>query len=481
MTTEPTTHPATGRVGPVATSTGVLRTERDFAGEISVPATVLYGAQTQRAVEAFTISALRLPREYIQALGAMKRAAAQANTDLGLLDPAAADAIAAAAAEVRDGHLDEHFVVDVFQVGSATSTNMNANEVIANRANQLLGQPLGTKHPVHPNDHVNKGQSSNDVTPTVIHLAAQIAITHTLLPAPGQLRDALSAKAIEHHDIIKTGRTHLQDAVPIRLGQELRGHAGQLQRGLDRIRASQPGLAEVALGGTAVGTGINTHPEFAAKVTGLLAGEFGIALRETENHFQAQNSLDAVVFTSGALKTVAVSLLKIANDIRWMGSGPRAGLGEIEMPHLSMGSSIMPGKTNPIIAEAVCQVAAKVIGNDATITIAGQHGNFEINVMMPVAAYTLLESIQLLASAATVFADRCINGITATTAGPEAVERGLMMATALSPRIGYDAAAAIARHARETGRTIREVAREHTDLSEDTLTHLLDARRLAGP
>jgi fumarate hydratase class II len=464
--------------GPARSS--AYREENDFDGTVVVPADALWGAQTQRAIETFTISDLRLPRRYTGALGALKRAAARANADLGRLDPALAEAIVAAAGEVADGLLDDHFRVDVFQTGSGTNTNMNANEVIANRANQLLGMPLGTRHPVHPNDHVNLGQSSNDVTPTVVHLAAQAAITHRLVPAFSHLETALRGIAEATYGIVKPGRTHLQDAVPIRLGQEFLGHAGQIERSIERFRAAQRGLAEVALGGTAVGTGLNTHPEFAGRVVAALAAEFGVELRETDNHFQAQNNLDAVVFASGALRTAAASLLKIADDVRWMNSGPRAGLGEIEVPSLSMGSSIMPGKTNPIVAEAVCQVAAKVMGNDATIAVAGGRGNFELTVMTPVVAFSLLESIELLAGTAVVFADRCISGIRATSAGPAAVERTLMMVTALSPRIGYDEAAAVAREARASGRTIREVARERTGLREDELSELLDPRRMTG-
>lgn len=456
------------------------RTESDFGGEIQVPHAALYGAQTQRAVHAFTISALRLPSRFISALGAVKRTAAIANRDLGLIDPVIADAIVQAAGEVQTGVHNEHFVVDLFQTGSGTNTNMNANEVIANRANQILGFPMGKKHPVHPNDHVNKGQSSNDVIPTTIHLSSIVAIERELLPAMEQLKMSLESKAAAYDGVIKTGRTHLQDAVPIRLGQEFTGHAGQIERGISRVRQAQSGLAEVALGGTALGTGINTHPEFAARVTAMLAKEFRVELHETENHFQAQSTLDAVVLMSGALKTVAVSAMKIANDIRWMSSGPRAGLGEIEIPTLSMGSSIMPGKTNPIIAEAVCQVAAKVIGNDTTITVGGQHGNFEINVMMPVVAYSLLESITLLAGACQVFTHHCIDGITATQAGPESVERGLMLATALSPKIGYDQAARLAKEARNSGLTIREVARRLTSLTEDELSGLLNPRQMTG-
>ncbi|QJY48898.1 class II fumarate hydratase [Pseudonocardia broussonetiae] len=460
------------------------RTEVDFGGRVAVPGDALWGAQTQRAIEAFTISDLRMPRPHIRALGSLKRAAARANADLGVLDALDApvvDAIVAAAGEVADGLLDDHFRIDVFQTGSGTDTHMNANEVIANRANQLLGVPLGTRHPVHPHDHVNRGQSSNDVTPTVVHLTAQAAISHRLVPAFSHLASALRATAAATDDVVKPGRTHLQDAVPIRLGQEFSGHAGQVERSIVRFRSAQQGLAEVALGGTAVGTGLNTHPEFAGRVVAALAAEFDVELHETRNHFQAQNNLDAVVFASGALRTAATSLLKIADDVRWMSSGPRAGLGEIEVPGLSMGSSIMPGKTNPVVAEAVCQVAAKVAGNDATIALAGGRGNFELTVMSPVVAYCLLESIDLLAGAATVFADTCISGIRATAAGPAAVERSLMTVTALSPRIGYDAAAAVAAEARSTGRTIREVARERTGLGEDELLALLDPQRMVGP
>jgi fumarate hydratase, class II len=468
-----TRRPGTSRPG--------YRQERDFGGTVIVPDDALWGAQTQRALETFTISDLRLPRRYLGVLGSLKRAAARANTALGLLDPALADAIVAGAGEVADGLLDDHFRVDVFQTGSGTNTNMNANEVIANRANQLLGMPLGTRRPVHPNDHVNLGQSSNDVTPTVVHLAAQAAITHRLVPAFVHLARSLRSVAAATDGIVKTGRTHLQDAVPIRLGQEFLGHAGQVERGIERLRSAQSGLAEVALGGTAVGTGLNTHPEFAGRVVAALADEFSVELRETENHFQAQNNVDAAVFASGALRTAAVGLLKVADDVRWMSSGPRSGLGEIEVPTLSMGSSIMPGKTNPVVAEAVCQVAAKVTGNDAAIALAGGRGNFELTVMTPVVAYCLLESIELLAGAASVFADRCIAGIKATDAGPAAAERSLMTATALSPRLGYDEAAAIAADARASGRTIREVTRERTDLPEDELSELLDPLRMTGP
>ena len=375
------------------------RVERDSMGEVEVPRDALFGAQTRRALDNFPISDLRKPRRFVQALGAIKLEAANVNYELGLLDEELRDAIVRAAEEVMEGELDNQFVLDVFQTGSGTSTNMNANEVISNRAIQLLGGELGSKEPVHPNDHVNRGQSSNDVIPTAIHLAALISMKEDLIPALEKLQRALQEKAREFDDVIKTGRTHLQDATPIRLGQEFEGYAGQIERGIQRVRKAMDELAEVALGGTAVGTGVNTHPEFASRVCQRLSRRFGVEVRETENHFQAQSAMDGTVFASGALKTVAVSLMKISNDIRWLGSGPRAGIGEIALPEVQPGSSIMPGKVNPVIAESAAMVAAQVMGNDATITIAGQSGNFELNVMLPLIAYNLLQSIELLASA----------------------------------------------------------------------------------
>lgn len=457
------------------------RLENGFGGPVSVPATALWGAQTQRAVDVFRISDLRPPRRYLGVLGSLKRAAAWVNVDLDLLDPTLGRAIVAAAAEVADGRLDGHFPVDVFQTGSGTNTNMNANEVIANRANQLLGLPLGTRSPIHPNDHVNLGQSSNDVTPTVLHVAALAAIRHDLVPALGALTDELTLLAARTMHVVKSGRTHLQDAVPIRLGQEFLGHAGQMQRAVERIEAGLGGLGELALGGTAVGTGLNTHPAFAAGVIAVLSDEYDIDLRETDNHFQAQNNLDATVFVSGALTAAATGLLKIADDIRWMSSGPRAGLGEIEVPDIGMSSSIMPGKTNPVVAEAVCQVAAKVIGNDATLIVAGTRGNFELTTMMPVAAHCLLESVDLLTNATTVFTQHCVSGIEATPVGPALVERNLMMATALSPRVGYDKAAEIAQAARGSDRSVREAAIELAGLTGRELDDLLDAGRMTDP
>jgi fumarate hydratase, class II len=456
------------------------RIERDSMGEVEVPRDALFGAQTRRALENFPINGPRFPRRFIEALGAIKLEAAVVNAELGLLDDGLKDAIVEAAGEVVEGTLDNQFVLDIFQTGSGTSTNMNANEVISNRAIQILGGKLGSKSPVHPNDHVNMGQSSNDVIPTAIHLAALISIERDLLPALEGLQTALEEKAAQFDSVVKTGRTHLQDATPIRLGQEFEGYAGQIQRGVQRIQKAQMELAEVALGGTAVGTGVNTHPEFAERVTARLFERFGVEVRETENHFQAQSAMDGAVFTSGALKTIAVSLLKIANDVRFLGSGPRASYAEIALPEVQPGSSIMPGKVNPVIAESAAMVAVQVIGNDTTITLAGGSGNFELNVMLPVLGYNLLQSIELLSNASSNFTEQCVKGLEATERGPALVEQGLMLATALAPEIGYDRAAEISKLAYKTGRTIREVAREETDLSEEDLDRLLDARKMTG-
>jgi len=456
------------------------RVERDSMGEMRVPIDAYYGASTQRAVLNFPISDLRFPRQFLRALGQIKQAAAKANEALGLLDPQVAEAIVRAAQEVIDGKLDTHFVLDIFQTGSGTSTNMNANEVIANRASELLGGSRSSRK-VHPNDHVNFGQSSNDVIPTAIHLSALVSIEHDLIPALSSLQQALQEKVEEFMPVVKTGRTHLQDATPIRLGQEFLGYAGQIERGIARMRQAQSELSEIALGGTAVGTGVNTHPEFAARVCQLLSEMNGITVHETSNHFQAQSTLDNVVEVSGSLNTLAVSLMKIANDIRWLGSGPRAGIGEIDLPAVQPGSSIMPGKVNPVIAESVCMVCAQVMGNHTTITIAGQSGNFEINVMMPVTAYNLLQSINLLAASAHNFTEQCIKGLQASTKGPEMVERGLAICTALAPVIGYDAAADISKIAYKTGKTIREVAREKTNLSDEELHRILDPANMTKP
>src|SRR3989454_2414070 len=461
-------------------NTEETRSERDSMGEMQVPVHAYYGASTQRAVLNFPISDLRFPRQFIRALGQIKQAAAQVNESLGTVDPQIAEAIVQAAQEVIDGKLDKHFVLDIFQTGSGTSTNMNANEVIANRASELLGGSRGSRK-VHPNDHVNFGQSSNDVIPTAMHLSALVSIEDDLAPALKQLQAALQQKADEFMPVIKTGRTHLQDATPIRLGQEFLGYAGQIERGISRMRHAQEELSEVALGGTAVGTGVNTHPEFSVRVCRILSEMNGVTVRETSNHFQAQSTLDNIVEASGALNTLAVSLLKIANDIRWLGSGPRAGIGEIELPAVQPGSSIMPGKGNPGSAESVCMGCAQVMGNHTTITVAGESRDFEINVMMPVTAYNLLQSINLLASAARNFTEQCIKGLQATSRGPEMVERGLAICTSLAPIIGYDEAASISKEAYKTGKTIREVAREKTSLSEEELDRILDPASMTKP
>jgi len=457
------------------------RTEHDAIGEYPVPAGAYYGIDTARAAANFPISGLRLQRPFIRALGLLKSAAARTNRDLGLIPADLADAIVTAAEEVAAGQWDAEFVVDVFQTGSGTSTNMNANEVIANRANEMLGAgPRGTYRPVHPNDHVNRGQSSNDVIPTTIHVAALSEMRLRLLPALYQLEGSLQDKAVEFSPVIKTGRTHLMDATPIRLGQEFHGYAGQVERARRRITLAGEALREVALGGTAVGTGVNTHREFAARTLAYLAKAEKVQVRETANHFQAQNAIDAILEVSGQLRTVATSLLKIANDIRLMGSGPRAGLFELALPALQPGSSIMPGKVNPVIPEAVVQVAARVVGNDATIAMCGQWGFFELNTMMPLAGYTLLDSIALLAAAARVFAEKCVDGLAATPNGPRMVEQGLSIGTPLATVIGYEKAAEIANEAFQTGRTIREVALERSAIGAAELDRILDAARMTG-
>ena len=449
-------------------------------GEMEVPAEAYYGASTMRAVLNFPISDLRFSRRFIGALGLIKLAAARVNMDLGLLDQRLGGAIVQAAQEVVDGAYDGEFVVDIFQTGSGTSTNTNANEVIANRATELLGGDRGSKG-VHPNDHVNICQSSNDVIPAAMQLAALQAIKAELRPGLAALQRSLEGKAAEFWPIVKTGRTHLQDATPIRLGQEFRGYAGQAERGLRRLNHAEAELGELPLGGTAVGTGVNAHPEFASRVCAALSELAGVSVQETENHFQAQNSLDAVVETSGVLRTVAISLYKVANDLRWLGAGPRAGIGEIALPEVQPGSSIMPGKVNPVIPESTIQVVAQVIGNDAAVAVAGQGSYFELNMMMPVAAHNLLQSISLLGAAAGNLSAQCVEGIQATGRGPEMVERGLMVGTALAPEIGYDAAAAITKEAAATDRTVREVAREKTSLSDADLTRILDPEKMTEP
>ncbi len=450
------------------------RIEKDSMGEVTVPREAYYGAQTQRASINFPISNLRLPSLFIHSLALIKKMAAVVNLDLKLLEADIAEAIQQAAQEVMDGRWDNQFVVDVFQTGSGTSTNMNMNEVLATRANEIItGQKTG-KSPVHPNDHVNLGQSSNDVIPSTIHLAAFTAMRTDLIPSLKGLQQALAAKAKEFNTIKKIGRTHLQDAVPMTLGQEFSGYAHQINQAIQRLVSVEARLGALALGGTAVGTGLNTHPDFAPKVIAKIASHTGMPFREAENHFEAQATMDTVVETSGILKTVAVSLVKIANDIRWLASGPRCGLGEITIPSLQPGSSIMPGKVNPVIPEAVVQVAAHVMGNDTTIMMGGQAGIFELNVMLPVMAYNLLQSIALLTSVSTVFVDKCVQGITANRDRcAEAVDRSLAIVTALVPHIGYDRAAEISKKAFETGKTVREVALADKVLPEDLLNRLL--------
>jgi fumarate hydratase, class II len=453
-----------------------IRFEADSMGEMPVPADAYYGAQTARAAENFPVSGLRFSRSFIRALGLIKKHAAMTNASLGLLPRKVADAIRAAAQEVVGGSRDSQFIVDIFQTGSGTSTNMNANEVIANRACELLGGRRGDKS-VHPNDHVNRGQSSNDVIPAAIHIAALDGVVHHLVPALEELQSALAKKAKDFDAILKIGRTHLQDATPIRLGQEFGGYASQVEHGIARLRMTEKHLGELALGGTAVGTGINTHREFARRTIAGIARETKLKLREAPNHFEAQGAVDALVETSGALKTVAVSLIKIANDIRLLGSGPRCGLGELKLPATQPGSSIMPGKVNPVMCEMVIQVGAQVIGNDATVTFAGTFGNFELNTMLPVAAYNLLQSIDLLAAAARIFAGRCVSGLEAEREQCEGnIEKSLAMCTALAPEIGYDKAAKIAKVAYESGRTVREVALEISGLDKSKLDELLDIK-----
>jgi fumarate hydratase, class II len=452
------------------------RIEKDSLGEMKVPSDALYSAQTQRAVENFPISDLRFPRGFIAAMGLVKRAAAETNVELGLLDSGIGRAIVESATEVADGAHDAQFVVDIFQTGSGTSTNMNANEVIATLASRRLGSA------VHPNDHVNSGQSSNDVIPTAMQVAASVAMERELIPALERLQASLERKAEEFDGIVKSGRTHLMDATPVRLGQEFGGFASQIAHGIRRVREAQADMAELPLGGTAVGTGINTHPEFAARAIARLTEATGLSFREASDHFERQSTRDTVVFAHGALNTVAVSLTKIANDIRLLGSGPRAGLAEIVLPSTQPGSSIMPGKVNPVIPEAVTMVAARVMGNQTTITVGGMGSYFELNVMMPVMAHALLESVQLLTGACRVLADKCVDGIEANHARiEELLEGNLSLGTALAPHIGYDAAAALAKEAFKENRTVRELAREKNVLPEAELEKVLDARAMTDP
>jgi fumarate hydratase class II len=454
-----------------------FRVEKDTMGEMKVPAAALYGAQTQRAVENFPVSGQPMPPELVHALGRIKRVAAAVNQELGLLPAPVAKAIQAAAGEVADGTWDAEFPIDVFQTGSGTSTNMNANEVIARRASQI---DPGAK--VHPNDHVNMGQSSNDVIPTALHVAAAVAIHERLLPALAHLQAALAAKARAFDGIIKSGRTHMMDATPIRLGQELGGYASMVEHGIARVQATMPDLCELALGGTAVGTGLNTHPEFARRVAARLAREHGLPFVEARNHFEAQGSQDGALWASGALNTVAASLIKIAGDLRLMNSGPRCGLAEIALPAVQPGSSIMPGKVNPVICESLIQVCAQVTGNHVAITLGVQGGQLDLNTMLPLIARNLLESIRLLANAARMFADKAVAGIVAHEETCRAyVEISPSMATALNPLIGYEAAAEIAKRSFKERRPVRELAAEMTRLTKAQIDEALDPGRQTEP
>ena len=449
-----------------------FRVEKDSMGEIKVPSNAYYGAQTQRAFENFQVSNLRFSREFIAALGLVKQMAAKVNADLGLLDSKVADAIAEAAEEVIDGKFDHDFVVDIFQTGSGTSTNMNSNEIISKRANELYD---GDKGPIHPNDHVNFGQSSNDVIPTAIRIASVVAAKENLIPSLKHLHKTILEKGEELKDVVKTGRTHLMDAMPVTIAQEFGGYARQVELGIERVESALERLQELPQGGTAVGTGINTHPHFGNKFAEAVAETTGISFIETKNHFEAQATVDAPVELSGQLKTIAVGLMKIGNDFRWMNSGPNGGIGELQLKALQPGSSIMPGKVNPVIEESLTMVCAQVIGNDATITVAGQSGNFELNVMLPVVAHNLLESIQLLSESAKNFADRSVSGLTARKDEIDIiVGKNPILVTALNPLIGYDKAAKIAKKAFAEKRAVMDVAKEMTDLSDEELKKALN-------
>jgi fumarate hydratase class II len=450
---------------------------------MKVPAAASYAASTARAVENFPISDLRFSRRFIAAMGLIKWACADVNHGLGLLDEKRTKLIQQSAQEVMEGKLDAQFVVDIFQTGSGTSTNMNTNEVIASRANEIATGKRGGKEPIHPNDHVNMEQSSNDTIPTAMHVSAAVAMKESLLPALQHLTDALQKKAAQYDDVVKIGRTHLQDATPIRLGQELSGYAHQARLGAERTQKAIRSLRELPLGGTAVGTGINSHPDFAKQAVKVIAQRTGIEFVEAKNHFEAQAAKDGIVEASGQLKTIAVSLTKIANDIRWLASGPRCGIGEISIPATQPGSSIMPGKVNPVMSEMVLQVAAQVIGNDATVAWAGATGStFELNVMMPVMAYNILQSVELLSRAARVFADRCVAGLEANRQRCESlVEQSLAMCTSLAPLVGYDKAGEIAKESFKTGKTVRQLAMEQKLLPEAELKKALDPRRMTQP
>lgn len=451
-------------------------------GEFQVPANAYYGAQTARAVANFPVSGVPFPRPFIAALGAIKRAAAEVNRDLGLLEPHLAEAVIAAADEVIAGKLDNQFVVDVYQTGSGTSTNMNTNEVISNRAIEASGGVIGSKSPVHPNDHVNKSQSSNDVIPTAIHVSAALVLDQNLLPALDRLQAALLAKADEWNDIVKIGRTHLMDATPIRLGQEASGWARQVALGGDRLRSVLPRLLELAIGGTAVGTGINSPVGFGSAVAAKLADRYGLPFVEAVNHFEAQGSQDAAVELANQLSTVATSLLKIANDIRWLASGPRCGLGELSLPAVQPGSSIMPGKVNPVMCEQLMMVCAQVVGNGVTVSLANTHGNLDLNVMLPVMARNLLESLTFLANSVEVFTEKAVTGLKANKERAESlVEWSMSMVTSLAPVIGYDSAAKLAKRAVDEGKTVRALVTEEDILPLERLNELLDPTKMTEP
>jgi fumarate hydratase, class II len=458
------------------------RVEKDSMGTMEVPADALYGATTQRAVLNFPVSGYRFGRPFIRALGLLKWAAAQANRDLGKLDEERARLIMQAAEEVIEGALDSHFPIDIFQTGSGTSTNMNANEVIANRVSQIAGKPVGLKDPVHPNDHVNMGQSSNDVIPSAIHIAVGESVRNDLMPALEYLQHGLEAKTQEFWDIIKIGRTHLMDATPIRLGQEFSGYAKQVEHGKLRAGNSIAAIEELAIGGTAVGTGLNCDPEFAGHVMGYLWNRTGVAFREARNHFEAQGAKDGLVEASGELRTVAVSLFKIANDIRWLSSGPRCGIGEIQLPPTQPGSSIMPGKVNPVMCESVMQVCAQVIGNDTAVCWGGANGNLELNVMMPMIAHNILENVRLLTNVVRIFQDKCVAGIKANREHCiELVENSMAMVTSLAPIIGYDRAAEIAKESAKTGKTVREICKQKQVLPQAELDRALSPVEMTKP
>ena len=452
------------------------RIEKDSLGEMKVSARARYGPQTQRAIDNFPISGQPMPAEFIHALGLIKQTAARVNASLGLIEKDVAKAIEQAAGEVAEGKWDAEFPIDVFQTGSGTSTNMNANEVIANRASEILGRS------VHPNDHVNFGQSSNDVIPAALHLSAAIALDKQLLPALEHLKGVLEARSRDFHEVIKTGRTHLMDATPIRLGQEFSGYASQVEHSIERVRATLPDLCELAIGGTAVGTGLNTHPEFGARMAAEIASRTRLPFREARNHFEAQGAQDGALWASAALNSVAASLMKIANDVRLLNSGPRCGLGEVTLPAIQPGSSIMPGKVNPVICEAVIQVGAQVMGNHVAITVGAQWGQLELNTMLPMMTRNLLESIRLLASASRAFADKSLAGLEANAETcRNYIEISPSMATALNPLIGYDKAAEIAKRAFKEKRPVRELAREMTKLSPKEIDEALDPARQTRP